>query len=346
MKKPNFEPTRTYRPAAAVTLALSALVGGALSLAPSPARAQSPNPSYSMVLLPPAGTNVGSNILEAARNILKDHLQRTGRYTVIVAGGPPTYEEPSPAQAVAIAAPLGGSQATVLQITHLGSTARARMTVYAVGTGQVTYWDSIPITGGPDELDVALERLVRALVVGKPVRDSADIETVTQKETQFLNRRHANKSFGIRLFAMTPFNAPDQQYDPVSGFGVFWMYDARSWIADVSFDLGFREQAYAVFDVSLGAYYPFSREDFTPYIGGAVKWSSMQLGGVEGAQGLTLQPTLGILLGRLSTVQIRGEVGYFFNTYGEREQRIATSTGTAEPKHFNHGLMISAGLGF
>ena len=42
----------------------------------------------------------------------------------------------------------------------------------------------------------------------------------------------------------------------------------------------------------------------------------MTLGGA-GASGLPLQPTFGILLGRLSSVQIRVEVGYFFNTFGE-----------------------------
>jgi hypothetical protein len=61
-----------------------------------------------------------------------------------------------------------------------------------------------------------------------------------------------------------------------------------------------------------------------------------------------VQPTAGILLGRLSSVQIRAEVGYFFNTFGEREPPVSTGTYVTSltPLHYSQGFVISAGIGF
>jgi hypothetical protein len=124
---------------------------------------------------------------------------------------------------------------------------------------------------------------------------------------------------------------------------LFWLYDARSWMADIAVDLG-GQGGRAFYDLSLGAYYPFLREDFTPYLGGALRWAYTNFGG-QGASGIIVQPTLGVLLGRISSVQMRGEVGYFFSTFGEREPAPLGST-AATPIHRSHGVVINAGIGF
>ena len=269
-----------------------------------------------VALIPPSGDNVAPAVLQAARELLKDHLQRTGAYTVVEpAGAAPTAEEPTAAQAAQVAAALGAEQAIVLRITHFGSSARIRLNAYAAGSGQLVYWDSTVISGGPDELDPIIQRLVHAMQIGKPVRDSAEIDTVTDKEMQNLNRRTANKSFGVHLFTLLPFNTAGGSFGAVPGGGIFWLYDARSWMADISLDLG-GHSGNLYYDAAIGGYYPLLREDFTPYVGGVVRLAYMNLGG-QGAGGITLQPTAGILLGRLSSVQLRAEVGYFFNTFGE-----------------------------
>jgi hypothetical protein len=196
-------------------------------------------------------------------------------------------------------------------------------------------------------LDAVIQRLVHAMQTGKPVRDSAEIDTVTEKETNTFNRRAANKSFGLHLFTLLPFNTPSDSFNALPGAGLFWLYDARSWMADISVDIG-TQDGHGFFDAAIGGYYPLLREDFTPYIGGVVRWASLDLGGA-GASGIMLQPTAGVLLGRLSSVQLRAEVGYFFNTFGER----ATVPYSSDPyysnaqgdKHYSHGVVISLGLG-
>jgi hypothetical protein len=300
-----------------------------------------------VALLPPSGDNVDPGILRAVRDMLKDDLQRTGAYTVVDVPGAVGTEETTPEQAAKQAVTLGAEQAIVFRIIHFGTSARARITAYAAGSGQVVYWDSIVMSGGPSELDAVIQRLVHAMQTGKPVRDSAEIDTVTEKETNTFNRRVANKSFGLHLFTLLPFNTPSNSFNAVPGGGLFWLYDARSWMADISVDLG-SQDGHGFFDAAIGGYYPLLREDFTPYIGGVVRWASLNLGG-QGASGIMLQPTAGVLLGRLSSVQLRAEVGYFFNTFGERDKVPYTSdpyyTSSQGSKHYSHGVVLSLGLG-
>jgi hypothetical protein len=324
-------------------------------LAVAPAAHAAPPPRLQVVaVFPPSGDNVAPDLLRAARDILKDHLQRAGTYTVVEppAAPPPagpaaallSTDEPTPVQAAQTASALGAEIAVVLRITHFGNSARMRLTSYSAGTAQVVYWDSILINGGPDEMDVAIQRLVHGMQVGKPVRESAELETVTDREMQTLNRREANKSFGVHLFTLLPTSSAGSSFTAVPAGGIFWLYDARSWMADISLDIGGHNGTTLV-DAAIGGYYPFLREDFTPYIGGVVRWADMNLGG-QGASGLSFQPTAGILLGRLSSVQMRGEVGYFFNTFGELGPPDPTTGAVSTHTNYGQGFVISLGLGF
>ena len=288
-----------------------------------------------VAVLPATGDNVAPQILQAANELLKDHLQRTGAYTVV--SPPPVPQqavEPSAQEAAKIATSLGAEQAIVLHVTHYGNSARIRLNAYASGSGQLIYWDSTVIAGGPDELDVIIQRLVHALEIGKPVRESAELETVTDKETQTLNRRNANHTVGAHIFTLVGLGTASGSTETVPGGGLFLLYDARAWMADLSFDFGS-----AYYGAAIGGYYPLLREDFTPYFGAVVRLAHLQLGG-QGAGGIIVQPTIGILLGRLSSVQLRAEAGYFVATFAEQE------TDPTGPKHLGHGLAINVGIGF
>jgi hypothetical protein len=320
------------------------VIAGFVALA-SPALAA---PSRTVAIMPPSGDNVAPEVLKAAGELLKDHLLRTNAYHVVT---PPSFApvetEATPEEAAKLATDLGAQQAVSLRITHFGTSARVRINAYAAGTGQVVYWDSIVISGGPDELDTVIQRLVHAMLKGKPVHDSAEIDTVTTKEGQQLTRRAANQTFGLRLFTLLPVSDFDDSHTAIPGGGIYWLYDARSWMADISLDLGAREN-YGFYDVAIGVYYPFLREDFTPYVGGTVRLAYMKLGG-DGASGMSLQPTVGILLGRLSTVQLRAELGYFFNTFGEGPKTYYYDEPSAPPstsKHYGNGAILNIGLGF
>jgi hypothetical protein len=92
------------------------------------------------------------------------------------------------------------------------------------------------------------------------------------------------------------------------------------------------------FDVGLGGYYPFTRRNVTPYVGGGAAWSASSQGS-QSASGLRMNVAGGVLVGRLWTVQFRAELGWFFNTFSER----APEGGDG---HYSNGPMLTLGLGF
>jgi hypothetical protein len=307
-----------------------------------------------IALLPPTGDNVAPAILQASRELLKDHLLRTGAYNVVeppATAEPASMVEPTPAQAAAAATALGAAQAIVVRVVHIGSSARIRLTAYAAGSGQVVYWDSLAVTGGPDELDVVFQRLAHAMQTGRPVRDSGEIDTVTDKEMESYGKRQANKVFGLHLMTFLPFNTAGGSFRALPGGGLFWLYDARSWMTDISLDIG-GGGGRSLFSAAIGGYYPLLREDFTPYFGGVVRWAYMDFGG-SGGSGLSFQPTAGILLGRLSSVQLRADIGYFINSFGEYSTTSTTTVGvqgstttTTGSQHYSHGIVLTVGIGF
>ncbi len=299
-----------------------------------------------LALLPVTGTNVHPGYLEAARDILKDHLLATGHYNVISVAGEPG--EATPDQAVASGREAGADLVVAVHLARLSGTGRVRLVAYRVSSGALVHADSIGISGGPDDLDPALKRLAVGLATGQQAGQTADIESVTQREADPMLRQSASKIFGLRLDTLVAFNRPtDDQVGAIPGVGVFWMYDARSFLGEVAVD-AYTSDAGSGFSVGIGGYYPFSRNNFTPYVGTAVSYSIVDFGG-SGASGIRLAPVAGMLFGRLSTVQFRGELGYFFNTFGERPDNYAVPTQGPPgpgPKHYAHGLQVTVGLGF
>jgi hypothetical protein len=301
-----------------------------------------------VALLPVTGTNVHPGYLEAARDVLKDHLLSTGRYDVVSVAGEPGGE-PTPEQALARGREARADLVVLVHLARLSGTGRVRLVAYRVSSGALAHADSIGISGGPDDLDPALKRLAVGLATGQQSGQTADIESVTQKQADPLLRESASKSFGLRLDTLVAFNRPAEGAGAIPGIGVFWMYDARSFLGEVALD-AYGSDSGKGFSVALGGYYPFSRNNFTPYVGTAVSYAFLDFGGA-GASGIRLAPVLGMLFGRLSTVQFRGELGYFFNTFGEKPNDVAVpaqqqgTSGTGD-KHFAHGPQVMVGLGF
>jgi hypothetical protein len=308
-----------------------------LSVARS-AQAQSPQPR--VAVLPISGVNIHPGYLDAARDILKDHLMSTGRFYVIGMPGGPPQQEYSTAQAQELGRSVQAELAVTTHIVHLAGTARVRLTAWRVADGTIAHSDSMTTAGGPDDLDPVLKRLAIGFATGKPAGTTAEIDTVTQKEADPYLKQTATKVFGLRLGAVVPYNRPSGDPAAATGLGLFWMYDARDFMAEVWGDF-YRSSAedITIFDIGIGGYYPFSRRNITPYVGAGAAWSAADIGDGDGASGLRVNGAFGILLGRLWTVQARAEAGYFVNLFGEKN-RAGTKTG------HSHGPMLTVGLGF
>jgi hypothetical protein len=304
----------------------------ALALVPALANAER------VALLPATGSNVHAEHLVAATDVFRAHLERTGRFQVAIVPSPaPAGVEASFAQAAETARAAGADVAVTLRISRLGSNALVRMGAYRPD-GSVAHVDELS-AATPEDLEPVLQRLAKGFAEGRPARTLAEVDTVTQKEADPYKKMQATNVFGLRLGGGMIFNraGTDADSGTVAGGGLFWLYDARSYLAEVALDFMGGEGGH-VFSIGLGAYYPFSRGNTSPYLGGGLAYSFLETGG-DGGAGLALRAGGGVLFGRLSSVQIRADVAFVVNTFSEETD---VSGDTVRP----YGVVGTIGIGF
>jgi hypothetical protein len=271
------------------------------------------------LLLPTTGSNVPEGQLAAAGDVLRAHLEATGRIVVIRAPAATASVELSPGQAGEAARRAGAPLAVALHVSRLGATGMARVGLYAQD-GALLHADQLSVLG-PDDLDPALQRLAEGIVRDASARDLARIDTVTAREELPLRKRPAHVAAGLALGAIVPLNRPEpgREIASAGGLGLVLSYDARGWIADVSLE-GFTSSLDPDDDpdrglaLGMGVYLPFSKADAAPYLGVQVAWAAVHFAG-EGASGIQARGVGGLLLGRLSSVSARLQVGYFVDAF-------------------------------
>jgi len=307
----------------------------ALLLLPAAVLAEEEEPAP-VALFPATGVNIPDGFVQASTDVLRAYLERTGKFRVVILNAPPGGKEAKPDQASDAARAAEAKRALTLRISRLGNNALVRVVAFDDDGKQV--WADQLSANGPDDLEVVLRRLAEAFASGKPSQQLASIDSVTQKEADAYLKYAATNVFGISLGVLFPVNRPAATAAAaVYGGGVFWLYDARAFFAEVTFDLNTGEGNNAV-ALGLGAYYPFSKGNIAPFAGAGASFSHSKFGG-DGATGLTLKATGGVLVGRLSSVQIRAEGGWFLNTYAEKPD------GSGDEKRVN-GPWLSVGIGF
>lgn len=291
--------------------------------------------SETLVLLPATGANVGAGELTAATDLLRGDLEQTGRFTVRMGQRPGgNVPEPTPAEAADEAHAARASLAVTLRVSRLGSAATARLAAYR-SDGSLAHADSLG-AASPDDLEPVLRRLARGLADARPAAELAEIDTVTEREAAPYRKRTATHVRGLRLGAAWMVDRPgDGETKLLPGGGMFWLYDARGFLAEVALDYAARGGNHLL-TAGLSAYVPLSRSDLSPYLGGGVDWMAAHTQGETDA-GLAVRAAGGVLIGRTSTVQLRLEAGWRFSLFrmeveGDR-QRI-------------QGPFLTAGVGF
>ena len=319
--------SRRTTAAMCLALLLTALRAGATTL--------------TVAVLPASGSNVHEGYLQAAGDVLRGHLLASGAFEVRMVPGEVSRSEVDAAQAVAAGHAAETDLALVLHVARLRTTAQVRVTVYRVDTGEVAHADQLK-AGSPDDLDAVLARLVAGLVTGEKARGSADIYTVTEAESDPLLRLGVTGVWGLKLGYMVA-SAGDTQTMP--GLSVFWLYDARTFLAEI--DVGFHNGDSGAADsfVGLGLYYPHRPADTTPFVGGGLRYGGGNYDGHPGSgSGIQLFGTAGMLFGRTSSVQVRGDVSVFYNTFaGKAERRWYDDTGVDEDAA--RGILLKVGIG-
>ena len=304
-----------------------------------------------IAVMPVSGINVHAGYQQIVQELLKDDIAQTGKYEAVAVPGTGGTSDPTFEQVAEAGRAAGADLVLLGHITHLQNTFRVRISVIRLSANQTIHSDTMSGTGGPDQLDPVLARLVSAFVHGERASNNAEIDTVTQRESESYLKQAATKTFGMKLGAIVPLNRPSGDINAGPGLGIFWLYDARDYMAEAFLDFASSSvssegNGVHAFDVGLALYRPFSRNNIAPYAGGGVAYSISTFGGA-GASGLRLHGAFGVLIGRLSTVQLRGEIGYFVNTYQEAKySSYSVPVGADNPSAVSHGPMFSASIGF
>lgn len=287
-----------------------------------------------VALLPVTGANVSRAHLRAATDVLRAELERTGAFTVVLVPAPRGDDEPLPSDASTAARDLGGALGITVRIARLERNATVRLAAYTPD-GRLAHVDEMGAAGA-DDLEPALRRLAAGLAEARPGRQLADIDSVTRREADPLRKMAATRTFGVRLGTIYLMNRAglSDVTTGSSGGGVYYLYDARAFLADMSMDLFIGEND-GLFALGLGAYYPFWRGNFTPYAGGGVSYHWVDTGG-DGANGLGFKVTGGVLFGRLSSVQLRAEAGWLISGFAER--RFGEEPASPNGPYFSAGI--------
>ncbi len=145
--------------------------------------------------------------------------------------------------------------------------------------------------------------------------------------------------FGVRLGALAAAGSVGAGTPSAVGGGGYVLFDGHEFLADFSLDIFAGSDARFI-AAGLGAYYPFTPGNISPYVGGALKLGWTRFGG-DGAFGLIPYAAVGLLAGRVWYPQLRIELGWFLNLSREERAGLVGDLGTRA-----HGPMLTVGLAF
>jgi hypothetical protein len=304
-----------------------------------PARAGAARPS--LVVLPASGRGVSARIVERARRLFVESLGRRDRFHVIDYDRPPTADRANTQEAVTTAQLTGAMIAVALDLSHEGADTVFDVHCWEAVSGEDRCHVHEKTAAGPDLLPDFTEwlamRLMRELD-GSPdaVVSSDGFMTKPRREPRIF-------TFGARAALVVPIDSPARTVSPLGGFALMMAADAGTVLVTLDLEHCSGNDGHRTWGVGLGVAMPLADAERLPYLGAGAWFVSQNLGG-QGATGLQLRPTLGVLWGRHDVARLRTEVSYFVDLFEERElDRLIPGSGQS---HLTHGILASLGVTF
>ena len=147
----------------------------------------------------------------------------------------------------------------------------------------------------------------------------------------------------MRAGLTVPVDSPARSAAPLGGLGALVAVDTGSVLVSLGAERQSANDDRRSWGAGLELAMPLSEGERMPYLGIGAWLVDQHLGG-QGASGLQLRPTLGILWGRHDVARLRIEAGYFVDLFEERElDRLLPDSGQA---HVSHGLTLAMGVTF
>ncbi len=221
-------------------------------------------------VLPVQGSAIPADVGETFRALLADELvkQRGGKQ---VASSDACADAPCAAEA---GRRLHVKSVYLVSIRRLGKKLIVSASEVAADKGDLVRSEKMTVNRVED-LDSVATRLARSLVTGKSPDQTAELGTITQKDSEELRRRHGDSGFGMRVGGVIPL--ADSLGS--SSFGVlldlgYW-YEATYFAVEARSGVRFStnstsEGFFFGLPVDVSGYYLPLLGDFTPFVGGGL----------------------------------------------------------------------------
>ncbi len=312
-----------------------------------------------LVVLPASGRGVSALIVERARRLLVESLGRPNRFRVADFDRPPTADRPGAHEAIALAELTDSRVAVALDVSHDQGQTTLDLRCWDAHSGQLVCHVHESTTAGPellpdfaewltlrviDQLGATPDAARRGEASAGGLAISSAAPTATGATASGRRAEPRNVTFGVRAAVMVPLDSPSRQTTPLGGFAVLVALDAGYVLASFGFESESGSDAQRMAGAGMDLMMPLGTgERLLPYLGAGAWYVVQKLGG-QGANGLQLRPTFGMLLGRHELARVRIETAYFVDLFQEREpDRLIPNSGQA---HRTHGLMFSLGVTF
>jgi hypothetical protein len=324
-----------FAPARAAALA----VAGALALAAAPAAASGRGPL--LLVLPASGRGVSAPIVESARSFLVQSLTRLDRFAIVDYDRAPTAEPPQPGQAALLAHTMNADIAVALDVSHQGGETVFVIACYDARTAQLACNVRESTAAGPEIIPQFAEWMVMRMQRALEPQGSLPPTVAVDARPPDNNALPRFLYLGARTGVAIPVISPASSTAVLGGLGVVLGIDSGRLMADLGVDYATGNNQHMT-SVSLGLFAPLGETRSVPYLGASAHWVGENLGG-QGASGLQLRPTLGLLWGRHEIVKVRAEIAYFVDLFQEHElDRLIVGSGSG---HLAQGFVVSVGAG-
>jgi TolB-like protein len=163
--------------------------------------------------------------------------------------------------AVEIGHNLAADQVVLIKLMTLGEKIIVEFSLIDVLNQKVLLTDQLS-SATVEDLDVTMKRLAVSIIRKESVEKTAEIDLITEKETQTPRRRSSRKFTGFSFGYLYP----QQGYDDTDRS---FTMDFRTGAEINQYSIGMLLAARKGFAMNIFGSYLFSKKDFCPYLGGA-----------------------------------------------------------------------------
>ena len=227
------------------------------------------------------GIGIEESTIQSIGQLFRYEYAATGKYEVVARNemvehfGDDIRME-NKTEAVEKSKTLGADKAVVGEINALGKKIIVTGMVVDISSGGVEFSQTMSSLSLED-LETVVKRLVLSLIEKKPVSETVDVETVTEKEDLEPKRKKSFYTFGIRIGDEQPIAGFAGAKDGRIEWGLTGWYETPGFTAELAWTFNspwetfdYNASTFSDQRVEISLFRMLSKEDISPYFGGGL----------------------------------------------------------------------------